>query len=280
MVKKSSFLEKLKSRWSSSSLRVSAGAEKPVHGEGARIAPILAGAEKELLSARKMSDSEKGLVAINEGFKDLAQAMHGMQTRLDSQAEDTARTASDVHRLPAINQAQVELLRRMSEHMDRQNQSTDLMATHLADLPKVMAELREALDRASAIDERTSSTLDQFRGNMDRIHNSMAEMVDNSAQQADAASSLLRAQRDHLDGFSQRMNEERDQQVEAVGSIVGNLETVTETGMDGLRKAQADQSTRLGKLIAEGTRASRAILILLSLTFLALVVISVLLVVG
>ncbi len=279
-------MEKLKSRWSSSPLRVSsegdlaAGGGKRVSGEAARISPILAEAEKDRLSARKMSDSEKGLVAVNEGFKELTQVMRGMQSRLDSQAEESSRAASDIHRLPAINQAQLELLRRMSEHMDRQNQSTDVMATHLGELPKVMSELREALDRASAIDERTSSTLDQFRGNMDRIHSSMAKMVDNSSQQAEAASSLLRAQRDHLDGFSQRMDEERGQQVEAVGSIVGNLETVTETGMDNLRKAQADQSTRLGKLIAEGTRASRAIMILLALTFLALVVISILLVVG
>ncbi len=286
MVKKSSFLEKLKNRWSSSPVQVvpgAAGTAGPTDGTS-RVTPLpegslQVGGDRTKLSGRKLTKQEEGLIAINEGFHELAGLMRSMQGKIEGQGDHVSEALGDVHRLPAINDVQVDLLRQMTEQMEKQNHCTSLIATRLADMPKMMSELRDALDRASAIDERTSVTLDQFRGNMDRVHKSMASMVESSAQQADSSSSLLQAQRQHLDGFAQVMNKERDKQVAAVEGIIGNLENVTDEGMRNLRAAQADQSTRLGMLIQEGTRASRGILILLALALAGLVILTAVLIV-
>lgn len=276
MVKKSSLLEKLRSRWSSSPVKVMSGAADEAIGSSRVDAVSESALQTEgassRLSGRKLSKQEEGLLAVNEGFRELAGLMRSMESKIEGQG--------DLSRLPAINDAQVDLLRQMNEQMEQQNKNTALLVTSLAEMPNIMGELRESLDRATTIDERTSATLDQFRGSMERIHKSMGSMVDNSGQQAEAAASLLKAQSQHLDGFAQEMGKERDKQVAAVEGIIGSLEAATDEGMRSLRAAQADQSTRLGMLIQEGTRASRGILILLGLSLIGLVVLTVVLIVS
>jgi hypothetical protein len=257
--------------------------------------PFRVSREPEAVAGRKMSQREEATVAIQDGFRELTNLLRGMQHRVEDQGERFAQAADGLSRMPAIQEAQLELLRQLADRMEVQDRTHALVAQSLGDLPQLMGSVREALDRAAATDDRTARTLGEFRSNMERIQGSMEQMVDHSRQQVDHS-------RQHAEHARQQAEHVRQQaeataalvadrgsevaelaetlvggQKEATRDAVSRLEATQRDSVRSLRDAQADQALRLGKMLEDGTKTSRAVLVLLGLTFLALVTIAVLL---
>ena len=297
MVKKSSFLDKLKSRLRQSDVQlepvdtadrgvvdrggvdrggVDRGGVGAAGGRGAsRVdpVPVARPVDVEAVSSRKLSQREEATVAIQDGFRELTSLLRGMQHRVEDQGERFTRAADGIAQLPALQEAQLEMLRRIAERMQAQDQTHALMAQSLGGLPELMGQVREALDRAAATDERTAHTLGEFRSNMDRIQTSMSEMVDHSRRQAAASEGLVQ-------GRSEEVRELTDSLSEVQREAVDRLESTQRDGVRALREAHADQATRLGRMVEEGQKTNRAVLIMLGLTFLALVTIAIALLQG
>lgn len=293
MVKKSSFLEKLKSRLRHSDLDIDiAGVDAATRSGGtrvngpegvtgrvpsperARIDPVPAVREPEAVTGRKMSQREEATVAIQDGFRELTSLLRGMQNRVEDQGERFSQAADGLAKMPVLQEAQLELLRQLADRMERQNRTNEVVAQSLGDLPQVLGHVREALDRAAATDERTAHTLADFRANMDRIQGSMEQMVDHSRQHASAAGELVKGRTEEVRDLADSIS---SQQQALTREAVARLEATQRESVRSLRDAQADQSTRIGKMLEEGTKTGRAVLILLGLTFLGLVTIAFLL---
>ncbi|MCA8940985.1 MAG: hypothetical protein KDB80_00375 [Planctomycetes bacterium] len=256
MVKKTSFLEKLKNRWRpASGIRLDdRGVSSPT--SGSESAPRnVAKPMPEPVSSRKLSTKQEAVVAINEGFKELASLLRGMQTRVDDQGEQIHAAVESLAQLPALSQAQIDLMRTMVERMDKQNSVTEELAAHLADMPELAEKLRASVDRAEATDQRTARTLDEFRNNMASIQSAMTEIVDHSGKHVEATASLA-----------------SDQQ-----QTLADLATTSEKSAQTLRQAQREQSERIGKLAEANRRTNKAVVWLLATITLALVVIAVML---
>lgn len=276
MVKNSSFLERLKSRFRTSQVRVDAPAGRGAAAEaGKRLDAVATPHEASAVSGRKVSAKEEAVLAIHEGFAELANLLRGMQGRVEDHGE---RIAGAIDRLPGLGQAQVDLLHGIVAQLERQNTSTQLVVQGLGDLPEVLRGVREALDRAAATDERTARTLGEFRDNMDRIQAGMAQMVEHSRRQADAARDAADGR--HLEHIGRKITEEQHRQGDALAGMVERLEETQRSGTRALRDAQADQATRLGKIVEDSVRTNRAILVVLGLTLFALVAITVVLLAG
>lgn len=273
MVKKTSFFEKLKGRWRTSSVQVETGRGEATAASAdptmARIEPVPQQVAESRIPGRKLSGREEGVVAIHEGFAELANLMRGVQARLEVQGERMASAAESLRDLPSVENAQLEALRKIAGRLEA-----------LDAVPETLQEMRAALERATAMDERSTKTLEEFQARMQDVQSSMNEMVGRATEQAQATSSLARAQREHIDGFTRNMREERDQQSAEVSRMVSHLGATAEQGIESLREAQEDQSTRLGKLVEDGTKTSRAILILLACTFAGLVLLTAVLIAG
>jgi hypothetical protein len=263
MVKKSTFLEKLKSRLRASDVRVEA--PDPAAKRGVADLETVAPRREvvDALSRRKLSGSEEATIALREGFAEIASLLRGVQARVDAQADGATV-------LPALHQQQIDALQAIAARMERQNASSEALVERLSGLPSVLTEVREALDRAAATDERTAATVAEFQSNMDRIHDSMDRVVAESRRQAEAA-------RDQADATRAVATGERERMGEVVESITLEqrrtaqwLEVAQRETAKDLRDAQSDQAARLSRLVEDGTKTSRAILILLSLVFVAL----------
>ena len=265
MVKKTTFLEKLRNRWRSTSVGVESADSGTASGD--RIPSMPVQNPVTSVRGRKLSDREVGLVAVQEGFADLANLMRGLQTRMEVQGERMASVSENLGVLPTLGNAQLDTLREISERLKALDQ-----------VPESLTEMRAALDRASAMDERTTATLDEFKSNMERIQGAMNQMVDRATTQARDTASLAKAQREHIDGFTRTLEEQRAEQDTAVRTMVNRVGDATADGMQSLREAQADQSTRLGKLIEDGTRTNRGILVLLVGTLIGLIVLTAILI--
>jgi len=282
VVKKSNLLEKLKSRLRTTDVRVerpnpedrvnATTATRPdapratVDAVPARVAP-------EQVAGRKISQKEEAQLAISDGFKELTSLLRGMQHRVEDQGERFAQAADGIARLPALQASQLELLRGIADRLDRQNAQNDVVVRSLGDLPELLGGVRAALERAAATDERTAATLDDFRTNMARIQDSMERMVDHSRQHAESARKLAGDQ-------DQRTDELRSVLADGQERAAQQLERTQREGVAALRDASADQANRLGRLIEDGTRTHRAILIMLGLVFAGLVAVGVLLASG
>ncbi|MGA1523482.1 MAG: hypothetical protein ACO4CZ_05890 [Planctomycetota bacterium] len=283
MVKKSSFLDKLKSRLRQSDVQLEPAEPAELRGAAAAAAdrgvsrvdpvPVARPVDVDAVPSRKMSQREEATVAIQDGFRELTSLLRGMQHRVEDQGERFTRAADGIAQLPALQEAQLEMLRRIAERMQGQDQTHALMAQSLGGLPELMGQVRDALDRASATDERTAETLGEFRSNMDRIQSSMAQMVDHSRRQAAASEGLV-------EGRTAEVRELTDSLSEVQREAVDRLETTQRDGVRALREAHADQAQRLGRMVEEGQKTNRAVLILLGLTFLALVTIAIALLQG
>jgi methyl-accepting chemotaxis protein len=283
VVKKSSFLDKLKSRLRQSDVQLEpaepaerrgANAAAPDRGVG-RVdpVPVARPVDVEAVPSRKMSQREEATVAIQDGFRELTSQLRGMQHRVEDQGERFTRAADGIAQLPALQEAQLEMLRRIAERMQVQDQTHALMAQSLGGLPELMGQVREALDRASATDERTAQTLGEFRSNMDRIQSSMTEMVDHSRRHAAASEGLIQGRSEEVRELTSSLSEVQRESVE-------RLESTQRDGVRALREAHADQAKRLGRMVEDGQKTNRAVLIMLGLTFLALVTIAIALLQG
>lgn len=200
---------------------------------------------------RKISNKEDAALAMSKSFGELSSLLRGVQVRMEDQGSSIADMGKDISRLPAASEAQLELLKALATQLEKQNTVSASLVQTFGDLPEVMKDLRAALERNSARDERTAQTLDQFRSTMDRIQGSMGEMVQNSKEQTVAAQSMAK---DHQ-------------------STVAQLEESTQEGLKALRWAQEDQANRMLKLASENGRWNRAVVFMLVLLFSALVAI-------
>ncbi len=295
MVKKTSILEKLRSRLRSSVVHVDdssrsgamgrdggggsaprvsmpdRAASQPATPEPAPRVDAVARPLAERASSRKLSHQEEATVAIKDGFQELASLLRGMQARVDDQGRRVADVTEGIVRLPELGEQQIALLRQVADRLERQDAAQHEIASRLGELPETLRGVREALDRAAATDARTAETLGEFRSHMSRIQDSMGQMVEHSRRSSEAAGKLAT----RPDEQARELVDEMAREQRAVqGEIVEQLQASTAGQVQTLRDAQADQANRLGKLVEDGTRTNRAILILLGLVFAALVVIA------
>ncbi len=321
MVKKTSLFGKIKNRLRTSSVGVDTGdARQSAQAETSRSTTPRAETNRvdavarrqEQVSGRKMSGKEEAVVAIQDGFKELSSLLRGVQSRVDTQGERLANSTEALSQLPALNQSQIELMRMLAQRMEKQDQANEVMIQSFGELPDVMKDLRSALDRAAATDERTADTLGEFQDNMSRIQSAMSEMVDSSkeqasaskaqaaasqeqataaAKQAHAAAKLADGAGSHSEALADAVSSEQRVQTDAVKEMVNRLDKnqnqglkqlskTTGDNLKQLRSVQADQADRLGKIVEDGTKTNRAIVILLGLVFVALCVVGAILVTG
>lgn len=247
MVKKSGFLNKIVGRFRSGSVRVE---DKPntqrrsaAPTNGAKKPAVARAIPEEIIpsSQRKVSQKEAAQLTMNSGFQELSTLLKGVEGHMGDSAGKLDELNTHVSQLPAAAQEQVAMLKTLVGQLEKQNQMNGMMVETFAELPSVMKGVKESLEKSAVTDERTASTLDEFKGTMDRIQGSMGSMVETSQAQADAASAIAS---DHKEG-------------------VQNLESATAEGLEALRKAQEDQANRMAKIATEAGRSNRAVVILL-----------------
>ena len=207
---------------------------------------------------------------MNESFGELASLLRGVQVRLEDQGGQMAKVGEHTQNLPATNEAQLEVLRSLAAHVEKQNQLQENMARAFTQLPEIMDGLKSSLDRAAATDKRTVETLVDFRGTMDRIQDGMGQMVESAKTQADASKVLAKDQKASAEKLVDRLNDERKQQGEMQKATVRELENTTQEGLRALRWAQEDQANRMVKLVGEAGRLNRVVVVLSIMSFAAL----------
>lgn len=253
MVKKSSLLNKLWGRWRSpsgmrvessdrqqsertQSERTSAPPPRPTSRRVEPVAPppaiepadAVAQPMPERTSSRKMSPKEEALVTMEGGLKDLANLMRGVQVRMDAEGTKVAEMAGDIRMLPALGQAQLDVLRALAEQVEKQGRANAQLMAVVGDLPGTMSGLRSTLDRMVATDERSAKTLDEFRSTMGTIQASMQEMVGHSKKQADHTEELLKSQDDRAERLAESLasvaRHERDKTDKLAASLEQNVQ--------------------------------------------------------
>lgn len=284
MVNKSSFLDKLVSRFrSSSGVRVGAGPHRRDRREKAETVEarteqepesgssrLPARGKAEARSSRKISSREDAVITMNESFGEMCNLLRGVQVRLEDQGGQMAKVGEHTRDLPAATQAQQEVLRSLVLQMDRQNQAQENLAHAFHRLPEVMDGLKSALDRAAATDKRTIETLGDFRATMDRIQDRMGQMVESARTQAESSKVLAQDQKASAEKLVEHLNEERKQHGEMQKATVRELENTTQEGLRALRWAQEDQANRMVKLVVEAGRLNRVVVALLIMSLVVL----------
>jgi len=237
-------------------------AEKPVtpiqRVEPERAAPVREMATDfapvEAKSTRKLSEREEALMALGTHFQELSSLLRGSHARMDDQLSKLVTATGALSTLPVLSQQQLEMLQKLSTHMERQNALGEQMAATMTTLPKLLQNVEGALARAAATDERTAATVRDFQSTMDRIHSSMSKMVEHSDTQAKASQQLA----ERRDGAFQELASgiEKTQQ-----HSVKELQRTTEESLQSLRRANEDQSNRLQRVVAQNAGWNRAVLI-------------------
>lgn len=270
MVKKSKFLDKIVNRFRGGAVRVeeapasrasaraagpAAQKQKKAQPERPRVTPDPAVPVKHVpeeiipRSKRKLSTSEDAAMKMSDSFSELSSLLRGVQVRMEDQGGRLDGMGQDLSKLPATAEAQLDVLKMLVGQLEKQNTMNATMVETFSGLPEVMKGVQESLAKTAATDERTAQTLDEFKSTMNRIHSSMGDMVDTTKVQADAAQSLAK---DH-------------------SQTVGKLEASTQEGIRSLRLSQEDQANRMAKMVGENSRWNRAILVMMILSFAALV---------
>lgn len=268
MVKKTSFFTRLRNRWKpGSGMRVEEGsradpgpAERPrasvgrmERDNGSRLQNPPSRLQPEARSSRKLSGRDEAMMALGEHHQQLAQLLKGVQSRIEGQGGSLERIAEGMKMLPALGNTQIEVLRRVAAHMEKQNQLSEVMTRSLGALPDLLRNVQGALDRAAATDERTAKSLREFTSNMDRIHQSMDRIVEHSAHQTEATRKLAESRDDDLKAVAGSLEHSHRQAVE-------ELRDATDQGLASLRRTHEDQSTRLQKVLQQQAGWSRAVL--------------------
>lgn len=263
MVKKSKFLDRIVNRFRGGAVKVDSNANRPKtktrrNGESNRVAEefgadaaVVRHVPEEIIprSKRKMSESEDAAIKMTNSFQELSSLLRGVQVRMEDQGGRLDSMDKNLGMLPATAEAQLDVLKSLVGQLEKQNTMNATMVETFAGLPEVMKGVQESLEKTAHTDERTAQTLDEFKSTMDRIHDSMGSMVDSSQIQAEAATTLA--------GNHQE--------------TVRNLQESTKKGLETLRFAQEDQTNRMTRLVGENSKWNRAIVILLILSFAALV---------
>ncbi len=277
MVKKASFLQRLRDRWGSGSgVRVdaagNAAAGNPAASRGAggarRVEPLprveperqeprevaTNFAPADARSTRKLGEREEAMLAFGSHFQELTALVRGSQARTEEQMQKLVAATQALTSLPAAATQQVELLRTLGSQLERQNALGEQVATTLRTLPALLQNVETALARAAATDERTAATVRDFQATMDRIHGSMQRMVEHSDVQAKASQQLAASRDGQLDELTKGI--ERAQH-----SAANELKRATDESLASLRRTHEDQSNRLQRVVQEHASWNRAVLV-------------------
>lgn len=211
-------------------------------------------APADVRSSRKLSEREEALLAVGTHFQELTALLRGSQTRMDDQLTKLVMAAGSLTTLPALSQQQLEILQKLSTHMERQNALGEQLATTMTVLPSLLKNVEGALARAAATDERTAATVREFQSTMDRIHGSMSKMVEHSETQAKASQQLAARRDESLQEITKGI--EGSQQ-----RAVKELQRTTDESLQALRRSSEDQSNRLQKVVLENSGWNRAMLV-------------------
>lgn len=277
MVNKGSFFQRLKDRWGSSRVRVEgkSAANHPVHtsrpngatAAAAAVPPtpraepmreVATGAPAEVRSTRKMSEREEALLALNTQFQELTSLLRSSHARTDDQLGKIVSATGALAALPALSQQQLETLRALSTHMEKQSVLGEQVASAMTQLPALLGNVEKALARAAATDERTAATVREFQSNMDRIHQAMGQMVEQNKEQVSATHKLAERKDEAL--LDIRSGIEASQQ-----KVMTELQRTTDESLKSLRRTHEDQSNRLQKVVQEHASWNRAVLLGLGL---------------
>ena len=137
MVNKGSFFQRLKERWGSSSgVRV----DRKNGGKVERVSSrqVAAGAPAERRSTRKMSEREEALVALSSHFEELTSLLRGSHTKVDAQLGKLVTATDKLTALPTLGEQQLEALRALSVHMEKQSAVGEQMAATVTRLPSML----------------------------------------------------------------------------------------------------------------------------------------------
>ena len=85
-------------------------------------------------SSRKLSDREEALLALGTHFQELSTMLRGSHARMDDQLTKLVTATSALGALPALSQQQLDTLKAVSAHMEKQNALGEQMATSLQTL--------------------------------------------------------------------------------------------------------------------------------------------------
>lgn len=285
MVNKGSFFQRLKQRLGSGSgVRVGEVRNGGARGDGARPGEKAAAsvqrveperskpngrelasefAPAEARSSRKLTEREEALMALGTHFQELSTMLRGSHARMDDQLGKLVAATGALGALPALSQQQLETLRAVSAHMEKQNALGEKLATTMSTLPSLLENVEGALARAAATDERTSATVKEFQSTMDRIHASMGQMVQHSEQSAKATQQLAERRDESLKGFATEIEQSQQKAVQ-------ELKRTTDESLQSLRRTHEDQSNRLQRVVQENAGWNRAVLVGIGLVVLGI----------
>lgn len=227
-------------------------------------------------SKRKVSDNEEAVLALKEGFQELASLLRGMQSRGDAQGEQLASAVDQLKQLPGFAGQQLEALGQIATGLERQGAAQEELTRSMSGLPEVMRGVEKALVDASTRDARTAQTLGEFRGTMTRMQDAMGEMVQESKRQADSTARI--AERD-TEGMQEQSREHHKELLGAVEGLsssqqdavsaqkhaVAGLRDSQREVIEDLRRAQQDQARKLEAAVDNAGRWNQALLVVLLL---------------
>ena len=120
----------------------------------------------------------------------------------------------------------------------------------------MMTKVETALERAAESDARTSATMREFQGTMDRIHSAMGRMVENSEQQTRATQQLAQQREESLEDLAGGIEQ-------AQRDAVQELRAASDASLESLRRTHEDQSNRLQRIVQEHAGWNKAVLAVL-----------------
>ncbi|MCR9247306.1 MAG: hypothetical protein NXI31_19925 [bacterium] len=210
----------------------------------------------ERRSSRKMSEREEAMLALNSQFQELSTLLQGSHQSVDEKLGKLVTATDALSSLPAVSEQQLEALKAISAHMERQNVLGEQMAQTVTKLPTMLDNVEKALERAAKTDERTAATVREFHTTMDRIHESMGKQVAATQQLAERKDDAML---DIAKGIESSQE-----------AAFGRLRETTDENLKSLRRTHEDQSNRLQKVVQENAGWNRAVLVGIGLVVLGI----------
>lgn len=202
---------------------------------------------------------EDAAQALTDGFRDLGNLLQGIHERMDNQGQQSTQLNEKFVGLPDMAKAQVDFMSKVSQQLVDQKEKTGQLLEKLSGLPTLLDGIHKTLERQAAVEERTEKNLRDFRSTMDRIHSSVGEL----SQQSHAAVSKATETFERTNTRTTRVFEETQKQA---------YETFQKTQEQGLEQ--------LTKIVEKSGKASRGVTVMLVLLFVAVVVLTVVLIQG
>ena len=202
------------------------------------------------VETRKLSRKEDAIAAVTDGLSELGNLLRGINTRMEEGNERSGDLATRFENFPATARAQIELLGVISRQLEESRGSTRELMEKFGEMPDLLRGIHKVLERQAATEERTESTLTDFRNTMDRINGSIAELSqEHSASLKETHASFERNHAQSVRVFEQTQKE--------------TVQT--------FRQSQEGQSKQLAALLDSSGKMNRAILVFLIMIFTALV---------